>query len=211
MFIHVFVCDIGDNTNVKLTGIHTVLCPAMRGRFQDNVGQACLYHSGKITLDIMRVWGGDVESCIQHFIANHRIDRGYHPSFDSRREQDLINQICRCRFAIRASDAQNCQLATGPVVKRGSDPRQRATRVFESECKASCQLALRILISHNSDRAIVNRVLNVIVSIHTATFQRDKEMAGFNCAAINGDSCDGNIGNICHTKRQWQFREDVLK
>src|SRR5687768_9275623 len=131
MLIHVLMCDVGDNTNVKLAGIHSILCPAMRGRLQNNMCQASLHHSGEITLYIMCVWGCDVEACIQHFIADHRIDRGYHPSFDSRSEQDLVNQIRRCSLASRGGDAQNCQLAPGPVVKRGRDPRQRATRVFE--------------------------------------------------------------------------------
>jgi len=131
VLVHVLVRDVGNNANVKLTGIHSILCPAMRCRFQDNVCQASLHPSGEITLHIMGVWRCDVETCIQHFIADHRIDCGYHSSFDSRREQDLINQVRRCGFAIRAGNAQNRQVATGPVVKRGRDPRQSATRVFE--------------------------------------------------------------------------------
>ena len=66
--------DIRDHAHIKFTGIHAILRPAVRGRFQHHMGQAGLDHAGKIMLDIMGIRRGHVETRIQDLIPNHRID-----------------------------------------------------------------------------------------------------------------------------------------
>ena len=54
MKIEVFVLDVGDNRNVKITGSDTMLGQPVRSGFQNTVGQAGLDHPGEVALHCRR-------------------------------------------------------------------------------------------------------------------------------------------------------------
>ncbi len=130
VLVHMLVGDICDNANVELTGIDAVLCPAMRGRFQNDMCQACLDHLGQIALHVVGVRRGHVKAGIQHLIPNYRVDCGDHPRFDRRGKQDPVDKVCRGGLAVGAGHADHRQLAAGPVVEGGGDPGEGAAGVF---------------------------------------------------------------------------------
>ncbi len=130
MLVHVLVRDVGHHSDVELAGIHSMLGPAMGCRLQHNVSQTRFHHFCEITLDVMRIRCGDVESGIQHFIPNDSIDGGDHPRFDARRNENFMDKVAGGGLAVGAGHADDGQLAGGESMKRRRQPGERMTRLF---------------------------------------------------------------------------------
>jgi hypothetical protein len=50
-----------------------------------------------------------------------------------------------------------------------------------------------------------------VMGIYISALHRHEEMTGLDRAAIDGDPCDRNIGNLDHAKRDRQFGKEALK
>ena len=79
MVVQVFVGDIGYHTNVKFAGRYPVLRQSVGSRFEHNMGQPGIYHTRQVALYVGRLRGGDVETGVEHFVANHGINGRDHP------------------------------------------------------------------------------------------------------------------------------------
>ena len=163
MFVHMLVRDVRNDSYVKFASIYAALRPTMRSGLQDNMCQTSLHHLCQITLYIVGIWCGDMESSVQHFISDDCIYRGDHSCFKTRRDKDFVKQITRCRFAIGTCHADDRQLTGGKGMKRRSKPGQGMTRVLQLNIwDAKC---IQVSISNNRSGTIVNCFLNVVVTI----------------------------------------------
>ncbi len=181
-----------------------MLRPSMRRGFEHDMRQACFDHFCQVTLYIMRIWCGDVETCIQHFIPYHRIDRRNHASLEPGRHQDVVDQVAGGGFTVRAGHADHRQLASRPIVKRSSQIGQGLTRVLEPDVRQIANPPCEFTFPHHRDRTLVDCHRDIIVSIHRSAWHGDKQVTGLNNAAINGNASNSHIGK--HSWREFEWK-----
>ncbi len=155
----------------------------------------------------MGIWRSNVKSSIENFIADHSIHGGDHACFESSRNEDFVQQVaCRC-FAIGTSYADDSQLTGRKAMKCRSKPGQRMTRIFKLNIWGDNPAY--VLVSYNRHRAIIDRFGDIVMPICVPSAHGYEKVAGFNCAAIYGNSGNFNIGNAWRV-RKGKINEQVF-
>ena len=90
MLVQMFVCDVGHDSDIELTRVHTMLRPSVRRCLEYAMRQSRIHHAAQVSLHLVRIGCGDVESCVQLIVSNHGVHRGYEP----RRGCRLPSECC---------------------------------------------------------------------------------------------------------------------
>src|SRR5450759_5114586 len=130
MLIEMFVGDIGDDPDIKLTSIHPVLRPTMGGGLDHNMSELRSQHLCKIFLHIGRIWRGDMETSVKNFVPDDGVNCRNQPGFEPRSQQDLIYQVAGCSLPICASDANYGELSARVAVKSSCQPWKTLAGIF---------------------------------------------------------------------------------
>ncbi|HSL29815.1 MAG TPA: hypothetical protein VK900_11495, partial [Anaerolineales bacterium] len=61
------------------------------------------------------------------------------------------------------------------------------------------------------NRSTLNCLWYVVMPVGRGPSHRHEQVTGLDQTAVNGDSPDGNIGDVYHAKRQREFGKEMLK
>jgi hypothetical protein len=94
-------------------------------------------------------------------------------------------------------------------MKRCSKPGQGMTRIFESNIRNG--ESTQFPIPHNCGGAVINRFLNVGVTIRIPSAHGNKQIHRLHSAAVNGNAADLDIRNIFEVALKENQRTNLLK
>lgn len=175
-----FVRDIGDDGNVEIYRVETMLRQAVRSRFNHRVLGPLPHHLREIILNGGRVGRGGVKPGIHFLPADTRADGGDCADGMPCREQDIFDERAGRRFAIRAGNANDAEIARWKIVERGGEMRERGTGVgnLDNWVIGGLDDFGDWRLGDDGNRAALNRVGDELRAIHIHAGVRDKKRAG---------------------------------
>ncbi len=194
--------DVGDDPNVELARINSMLGPAMRGRFQDCMGQASPHHLLHVALDIMGIRRGNVKASVHLIMPNYGIDRGNQSGAYSRLLKNSVDEVRRGGLPVRASHAYHTQAAPRPAMICRRDVAQGLPGAGQSNIWHG--QALHFAFSDNCRRTPGDGVGDIVVPIGGTADERHEHITRLDTATVNGNASDlgGRNGGIQHAG--WQ-------
>ena len=180
--IEVLVGDVGDDSQVEITGGYAVLLQSVGCDLEHGYVHPGSDHLGEVTLHVGGIWRGGMQAGVHLALADDGVDGGDQAGAPARGDQDAVQQVAGGGLAIGAGYAHDRELARGkPVPGRREVGQSLAAIGHDHQGDAQ---TLQTLFGDDGNRAVGHGLRDKVVPIDRDAAIGDKEAAGCHLARV---------------------------